>query len=229
MSRLVKRRLGDWAVVALSIVIAIALGWMVTQVQQQGARNDRQSEQIDALAGALTAEQEAAEDRGETPVAPEPEELIEDPDAEAPPPERPSDEQVLTAVQQYFREHPVEDGKDASPAAIAAAVINYLTENPPEPGRPGPAPTAEQISSAVAAHLAANPPPAGPPGADGADGTDGEDGHTPTSEEIQAELDAYLDAHPIEMCDPGWTATVLTVLTTGAPTEITTCVRQEEN
>lgn len=226
MSLIARRRLGDWVVVVAVALVAVALTLTFVRAEQQAHEMDQQSDQIEALYRALEAEQEAAVNNGETPVAPAPDELIDDPDAERPAPVGPSDEQVLAAVESYFRDNPVQDGEDASPAAIAAAVINYLTEHPPAPGEPGPAPTAEQISNAVASHLAANPPPPGPPGQDGADG---EDGRTPTSAEIQAELDAYLDAHPIEMCDPGWEAAVLTVLTTGPPTEITTCVRQEEN
>jgi len=228
MSRTAKLRLGNWAVAAVTALVAIALTWTFVRAEQQADAMAEQSEQIDALAGALSAEQQAAEDRGETPVAPAPDELIDDPDAEAPPPERPSDEQVLAAVQAYFREHPVQGGEDASPAAIAAAVINYLTEHPPAPGEPGPAPTGEQISNAVATHLAANPPPAGPPGTNGSNGADGEDGHTPTSEEIQAELDAYLEANPIEMCPAGTSAEAITVLTTSMPTDIVACVQQQE-
>ena len=143
--------------------------------------------------------------------------LIDDPDAEASPPESIGRAGPGRCRGSTSLEHPVEDGENASPAAIAAAVINFLTENPPEPGTPGPAPTAEQISTAVATYLAANPPAAGPPGADGQDGEDGADAEPLSSAEIQAEVDAYLDAHPLEMCDPGWTAAVLTVLTVGRP------------
>jgi hypothetical protein len=223
MSKLAKRRLGDWAVVAVSILVAVALGWTVTQVQQQGARNDRQSEQIDALAGALTAEQEAAEDRGETPVAPEPEELIDDPEAELPEPRGPSDEQVYAAVSAYFTAHPVQDGENASPAAIAAAVGNYLSENPPEQGDPGPPPDGQQVASAVEAYLTANPPPAGPPGADGEDGADA------TPEAIASEVAAYMETHPIEHCWPGYSLVAHTVLTTDGPTDQVDCVADEQS
>lgn len=223
MSKIAKRRLGDWIVVAGCIVAAVLMAWTLSQVQ-------RQADQIDALAAALGDEQSAAVANGEDPVAPEAEELIEDPEYTPPPePIRPSDDQVQEAVEAYFREHPVQDGENASPPQIAAAVINYLTDHPPAPGQPGPAPTEEQLLNAVAVYLAANPPPPGPPGADGTDGADGRDAEPLTSERIQAELAAYLAAHPLETCDPGWTSTVLTVLTTGLPTDITTCVRQEEN
>lgn len=225
MSKLTRRRLGDWAVALVAALGAVVIAWVVVVADRQSDRIDHQDEQIAALAAALADEQSAAEGRGETPVAPAPEELIEDPEAPAPTPVGPSDEQVLEAVESYFRVHPVEDGQDATPAAIAAAVINYLTEHPPAQGEPGPAPTGDQILAAVSTYLAANPPPAGPQGPAGADG---EDGHTPTSAEIQAELAAYLQAHPVEMCPTGTTAQALTVLTVGAPTDIVACVTTEE-
>lgn len=219
MSRSTRRRLGDWLTVAACVALAATLAWTLTQIQTQGER-------VDALAAALEAEQQAAEDRGETPVAPEAEEIIEDPEvAEEDVADAPSDEQVLAAVEAYFREHPVEDGEDASGADIAAAVINYLTENPVEDGEPGPAPTDEQILAAVATYLTENPPAAG---ADGEDGQDGEDGHTPTSEEIQAELAAYLEANPIQMCPSGTAAEAHTVLTTGGTIDAIVCVQQQE-
>lgn len=202
---------------AAILLAALTLAWTFVLDNRQGA-------QIDALYDALAAEQQAAEDRGEQPVAPAPEELLEDPGAAPPNPVGPSDDQVLAAVEAYFAVHPVEDGEDASPAQITTAVVNYLTEHPPEPGEPGPAPTEEQVLSAVATYLSENPPPQGPQGPAGADG---EDGHTPTSEEIQAELAAYLEEHPIDRCDPGWEYAVLEVFTTGPPTEITTCVRAD--
>jgi hypothetical protein len=213
------------AVLAI-LIVTLGFGWTAAESVRQGDQIEHQGAQIDALAGALAAEQEAAEDRGESPVAPAPEELIEDPNAEAPEAVGPTDEQVLDAVEDYFRQHPVEDGEDASPAMIAAAVINYLTEHPPAAGEPGPPPSDDQVSNAVATYLAANPPPAGAPGADGADG---EDGHTPTSEEIQAELAAYLQAHPLPRCEPGETAEVHTVPTLdGPPVEAVFCVLDSE-
>lgn len=225
MSRVARRRLGDIAVVLISLAFAVVLGFLVHQVGVM-------RQQITALSSAYGDSQTQIEDLGGDPSGPPAEELLEDPEYTPQPGPQgetgpgPSDDQVYAAVEAYFRLHPVEDGEDASPAMIAAAVINYLTEHPPAPGDPGPAPTADQILGAVGTYLAANPPASGPQGPAGADG---EDGHTPTSEEIQAELAAYLEAHPIEMCDPGWESTVLTVLTVGPPTEITTCARQEEN
>lgn len=226
MSKLVKRRLGDWAVVAVSLLLAVAVGWTVTQVQQQGARNDRQSEQIDALAAALAAEQEAAEERGETPVAPDPSDLLDDPQFEPEPGPQgdpgpgPSDTQVYAAVSAYFTVHPVEDGEDASPAAIAAAVGNYLTEHPPAQGEQGPPPSGQQVADAVEAYLVEYPPPAGPPGADGEDAT---------PEAIAAEVAAYMETHPIEYCPEGYSLVPHTVLTTDGPTDQIDCVADEQS
>lgn len=205
------------AIAAVALVIgALMFAWTAVE-------SIRQQHQIDALAEALAAEQAAAEERGESPVAPAPEDLLEDPEAPAPEPIGPTDAQVLDAVRAYFAANPVEDGQDASPAQIAAAVINYLTEHPPEPGDPGPAPTADQIMAAVSAYLAENPPPAGPPGADG------EDGRPPTAEEIEDALSVYLTEHPIEMCPSGSVAEAHEVLTTGGPVWAVICVEQEEN
>lgn len=221
MSAQARKRWLDFAVLGTGVVMSVLLAWVIYSIQVQHQR-------VEVLAQALADEQSAAEANGLDPVAPEPDDLIDDPELPDPP-ASPSDEQVQAAVEDYFAEHPVEDGENASPAQIAAAVIRYLTENPPAPGEPGPPPTDEQISNAVAAYLAANPPPAGPPGEDGTDGTNGADGHTPTSEEIQAELDAYLAANPLPMCPSGTTAEARTLLVTdGPPVDAVVCVVQAE-
>lgn len=209
-------------IVAVSLLLcAFAFGWTVVQVQRQVDENDRQSEQIDALAGALAAEQDAAEANGNEPVAPDPEELIENPGAELPEPQGPSDAQVYAAVASFFTAHPVddgEDGEDASPAAIAAAVGNYLTEHPPEQGEPGPPPSGEQVAHAVETYLIANPVPAGPPG---------EDGEDATPEAIAQAVAAYIETHPIEYCPDGYSLLAHTVLTTEGPTDQIDCVADE--
>jgi len=213
-------------IVAVSLLLcAFVLGWMVVQVQQQVDENSHQSEQIDALAAALAAEQEAAEDRGETPVAPDPEDLLDDPEyspepgPQGDPGPGPSDTQVYAAVTDYFTAHPVEDGEDASPAAIAAAVGNYLTEHPPEQGDPGPPPSGQQVADAVAAYLTANPPPPG---------KDGEDGEDATPEAIAAEVAAYIETHPLEYCPDGYSLVPHTVITTDGPVDQIDCVADQE-
>jgi len=213
-------------IVAVSLLLcAFVFGWTVVQVQQQGDRMQLQDEQIGALYEALAAEQDAAEDRGETPVAPDPEDLLDDPQyspepgPQGDPGPGPSDTQVYVAVTAYFTAHPVEDGEDASPAAIAAAVGNYLTEHPPEQGDPGPPPTGQQVADAVAAYLTANPPPPG---------KDGEDGEDATPEAIAAEVAAYIETHPLEYCPDGYSLVPHTVITTDGPVDQIDCVADKE-
>lgn len=67
-------RLGSVGYWAGTVVLAVLLAGVVYAIVQQ-------EERIDALSTALDAEQAAAEERGETPVAPEPGDLIEDPGA----------------------------------------------------------------------------------------------------------------------------------------------------
>ncbi|CAM3460717.1 hypothetical protein STSO111631_20170 [Stackebrandtia soli] len=62
------RWLAPWLLVAVVLAVAVyAVGLL--------------SSRVDALASALAAEQAATEDRGETPVAPAPDDLIADPEA----------------------------------------------------------------------------------------------------------------------------------------------------
>lgn len=229
MSKTTRRRMADWGWIAVGVLAAVLLAWTLTQVQTQADR-------IDALKEALEDEQSAAEARGETPVAPDPDELIEDPEYRGPkgdPGPPPSDEQVYAAVEAYFEAHPVE-AEAPSPAAIAAAVSNWLSQHPPDQGERGPGPTAQQVAAAVQEYLTLNPPPAGPPGEDGKDGTDGKDGAEgpqgpgPTPEEIAAEVEAYIEEHPLPICPAGSAAEPHTILTTGGSIDAVVCVRQDE-
>jgi len=210
MSAVARRRLLDWVVWVAVAVLAAGIAGLTYFVQRQG-------DQLDAMATALADEQSAAEGRGETPVAPDPEALLDDPSYEGPeaqPP--PTGEQVLAAVEDYFRNNPVESVEPTA-VAIAAAVSNYLTEHPPAPGEPGPPPTAEQIATAVQEYLTANPPASGPPG------PQGERGPPPTAEEVAAGVEAYLVDHPLPMCPQGYEATVETILTTSGTVEAVIC------
>lgn len=213
MSRTARRRWLDLAAILAALAIAGMLSWLAIAMQLN-------QERIDALSLALADEQSAAEARGEEPVAPEPGDLIDDPQdytgPQGPAGPPPSEEAVAAAVADYFAAHPVEDGETPSPAAVAAAVANYLAEHPPERGEPGPPPSAEQVADAVAAYLTANPPPPGPPGADG------EDGRTPTAEELAGQIAAavedYLTEHPLPpRCPEGYEFTAATLLTLGGP------------
>lgn len=215
MKLLERRRLRTIVWITVMVVVAVAIGWL-------GYQSQRQADQLDVMAQALADEQQAAEDRGDEPVAPSPSDLLDDPTYDGPDGddqaegEPPSDAQVLAAIEDYFREHPVKDGEDPSPAEIAAAVANYLIEHPPERGEPGPPPSAEQVAEAVAAYLTANPPP---------QGDKGEPGRSPTAEEIAAAVEEYIAEHPIPMCPADTAAEVRTVLTTDGPVDAVICVK----
>lgn len=197
MRNLLVKVVGRWrAIVAIAgmIVVSVVVGYVMYDVEKT-------KDQVDAISAALADEQQAAEDRGDEPVAPAPSELMDDPTyspesgGQTGPP--PSDEQVRSAIAEYFAEHPIEDGKDATPEQIAAAVAEYLVKNPPERGATGPPPTAEQVAAAVQEYLTANPPPSGPKG------DQGDAGRAPTAEEIAAAVEAYIAEHPIDWCPGG--------------------------
>jgi hypothetical protein len=208
-----RRGIIQWAVIVVALVL---IGLILYKVNIQANR-------VDALAEALGDEQSAAEGRGETPVAPDPKDLLEDPDYRGPqgePGPPPTDAQVFAAVESYFRANPVES-VEPTPTAIAAAVSNYLTEHPPAPGEPGPPPTAEQISTAVADYLTENPPASGPPG------PQGERGPPPSPEDVAAAVEDYLTDHPLPMCPEGYEASAETVLTTDGPIQAVICTVTE--
>jgi len=214
------------------LLAVLTAAWMFIADQRQGA-------QIDALAEALAVEQSAAEERGETPVAPAPDELIEDPDVEIPPGPSgppgpgPSDAQVYAAVAAYLSDHPV-TAEGPSAAEIAAAVAEYLRDYPPGP-------TPEQVAVAVAAYLTEHPPAAGADGADGADGApgpagptgppgpQGEAGRAPTAEEVAGAVESFMREHPLPpSCPDGYAFEARTLLTLdGPPVEAVICVAEE--
>jgi len=228
MSKLTKRRLGDWAVALVAAAVAVAIAWIAVGANRQSDRIDRQDEQIAALSQALTDEQSNAEAEGITPVAPPPDDLLDDPEYEplpgpsGPPGPAPTAAQIAAEVSQYFEEHPLLGQPTA--AELAAAVASYLAEHPAEVPD-------DRVYEAIATYLTANPPPAGQDGADGVDGTDGADGEPgppPTGAEIQEAVEAYFEANPLQPCnEPGFEYTVVTVVTTGPPTDILTCARTE--
>ncbi len=71
------------------------------------------------------------------------------------------------------------EGPAPTAEELSAAVANYLTVHPPAAGRP---PTTAEITSAVAGYLAANPPSPGRP---------------PTAAEINNAVQTYFAANPV--------------------------------
>lgn len=241
--RVKKRQRRTLVVVALACVLITALGtWLVTEAVDRGTAVQEQTvakevAQDNAETNAAAADRLCNQVRklGRTCVV-NPADLPPDaapekgePGVAGPPP---SDVAVLRAVENYFIRSPV----TVRPADIAAAVTNYLRDHPPARGPRGLPPSPGQVADAVRAYLTVNPPPTGPPGPPGADGSggppgpegpQGEPGRPPTADEISAAVSAYMEAHPMPVCPDGTRAQALTVLTTGAPTDIVACVANQ--
>lgn len=73
----------DWLVIALVVVLAVVLGWGVHAIASVRKQND-------ALAAALTAQRQQAQDAGQSPVAPPPEKIRDDPAVTVPGPPGPT-------------------------------------------------------------------------------------------------------------------------------------------
>lgn len=214
--------------VAAIVLAALALTWTYVQGERQGS-------QIEALYAALGDEQSAAQERGEDPVAPAPEDLLDDPDytgpagPTGPPGPGPSDAQVYEAVAAYLADNPV-TAEGPSSAEIAAAVAEYLREYPPGP-------TPEQVSAAVAAYLTEHPPAPGADGADGADGApgpagpsgpagpEGDPGPPPSPDQVAAAVEEFMTENPLPArCPDGYVYTPATLVTLdGPPLESVVC------
>lgn len=227
MSKDMKRRLGDWAVYAVVVLVAIVLGWAVVETRDLREQVDKQDEQLTAFVEALGDEQSNAEDAGLEPVAPAPEDLLEDPEYEpqpgpsGPPGPGPTAAQIAAEVADYFEAHPLLGQPTA--AELAAAVASYLADHPAEVPD-------DRVYEAIAAYLAEHPPQAGPPGQDGADGEDGaqgEPGPPPTRAEIQEAVEAYIAEHPLPTCPEGTSPEAHTVVTDSGPVDAVICVETE--
>lgn len=227
MSKLTKRRLGDWATAIAAALVAVALAWIAVGADRQSDRVDRQDEQIAALVQALADEQSNAEAEGLTPVAPPPDDLLDDPEYEplpgpsGPPGPAPTQAQIAAEVANYFEKHPLAGQPTA--AELAAAVASYLADHPAEVPD-------DRLYEAMAAYLAANPPPAGAPGQDGKDGAtgaQGDPGPPPTRAEIQEAVEAYMAEHPLPMCPEGTAPEAHAVVTDEGPVDAVICVKTE--
>ena len=225
MTRIHRQALKHWAGISAVLAVAVLLLWAVLLQQAR----------IDALSAALGDEQSATEERGDDPVAPAPEDLLEDPEyVPSPGPAGPSGPpgppgpglstaQIEAAFATYFADHPYEF--EPSAAELTAAFAAVLAEHPDL--------LDDQLYAAMADYLAANPPapgPAGPAGADGTDGKDGADGaqgepgRPPTAEEVRAQIEAYVAEHGLPLCPEGSSPGPLTPLTTDGPVEIVGCI-----
>lgn len=227
MRRPDRRAVVHWAML-VTVLVLIAFVWYSGELQKA---------RIDALDSWLTAEQENVEENGGTPVAPDPEEIIEDPEAE--PPAGPSREDlnaaVEDAVEAYFLENPLPE--NATPAEIAAGIAsgiaNYIADHP-EVTQPSQEQLDAAAEVAVAAYLTANPPADGEDGADGVGATgppgpQGDPGTGPTFEELLAAVQAHFEEHPVPMCPEGYAPEARSLVSTdGPPVDALVCVAQAE-
>lgn len=233
--KLFRRATDPRALHSASIVVAVAAIALVLYLV------GLLSAQVDVLEQALGDEQSNAEANGIEPVAPPAEDLIEDPEdyTPEPGPSGPSgppgpagpgltDPEIEAAFAAYFADHPYQF--EPSAAELTAAFASVLGEHPDLLN--------DQLYAAMAAYLAANPPPPGPAGADGQDGADGangadgqdgaqgEPGRPPTAEEIGAQVEAYIAEHGLPLCPPEAPLGPVTPLTTDGPVEILACIVQ---
>ncbi|MCW6003845.1 hypothetical protein K1W54_04510 [Micromonospora sp. CPCC 205371] len=233
--RMPKVRIGlrrrDWAFMAVAVLLAVGLGYGIYTIGQWRA-------QVDALAVALAAEQRQSEKAGLTPAAPAPSEILNDPQVVEGAPGRDgrdgkdvTPQMVRAAVEAYFRANP----PDPSPAAIAAAVVNYIRDHPipagpkgdrGEPGDDGQDVTAEMVAAAVRDYLVEHPPPAGEKGDKGDPGQDGRD---VTPEMVAEQVRLYIEGHGLPLCPDGTRAETHRLVTAEPGTvNAVICVRQVE-
>lgn len=156
-----------WVLPVLVVAALVVSGWAV--LAQRGAqdRADRDSARVDALAAALTKEQRAAEAEGRDPVAPPPEDIVEDPGVVEQPPPQVDTAQIVREVLAQLP--PPREAPPPTQAQVDAAVTRVCAAR-------ACAPTDEQVATEVAMFLTANPPAPGSPGQDGTDGAPGADG-----------------------------------------------------
>jgi hypothetical protein len=98
----------------------------------------------------------------------------------------PTQQQINQAVEDYFRAHPLPEGKPPTVQQVASAVGDYLRANPPAPGRP---PTSDEIAVATAAYIAAHAEDFR--GETGEQGGKGERGPGPTAEDVASAVASY--------------------------------------
>lgn len=190
----VLQRFGRPVLVLVLIYLVASTVW--TQVTADQATEDKEAVQEQAKAAVNPVDQLCAEGglvaeelnrRGACEKA---REVLESPDP-TPGVAGPSRQDIAAAVADYLRDNPPAPGRPPTVGEITAAVATYLTENPPVPGRP---PTPTEIATAVAGYLQENPPPSG---------QDGAAGPPPTSEQIAAAVNDYLQTNPPPPGPPG--------------------------
>lgn len=146
----VKDRVSFWQVLGLLVVaLSLASFWQINELRD----NDKlQSQKVAALAIALKAEQSAQEANGEEPVAPPPEQIVDDPN--------------------IIQGEPGTDGEDGQDGRHG---IDGSTGEPGKPGASGK-PGKNGVDGTDGEDGEPGATVTGPPGKDGKDGTNGTNG-----------------------------------------------------
>lgn len=188
------------------VLMAVVLAWVVLVVTSLQSASDARQEAIEVLSEDVRALRDQVQATGEEPVAPDPEERVEElPDPtlvgpigprgpEGPAGRPPTVEEIRAAVNVVLAGNP-----SLTRPQIVAAVTTYLQANPPpagpagEPGAEGPEgrpPTADEVSVAVATFCAEGACQ-GPEGPAGGQGPVGPAGPGPTDAQIEAAINTF--------------------------------------
>lgn len=195
----------------LGAVLAVLLGlgivvFLVVSNAQQADKADEQEGKKDNVIKTALQQCELLLAKGENCVL-SPSEIRKG----EPPPKPFTEDQIRSfardAVADYLKANPAPKG--LTPQQVVDIAMTYLRENAP----PGRLPTAEQLSAAIRAEIAANPTlrgdagPSGAPGGTGPQGPQGdkgEKGDGPSQAEVQAAVEQWMKDHPPNPCPEGY-------------------------
>lgn len=226
MSTSTKKRLFDIVVICVMVVFAALLTWTLIALKIQTAR-------VDALSSGLNLEQDAARDRGDEPVAPDPSDLIEDPGQDTDKGKDSASDTdvkklVKEAVADYLAGVDFNDDDEITEADIVATVSNYLVKHGIK--ALDDKELAGIVGDEVTRQLQAKGDLTGPQGEKGETGEPGPQGETgpqgpgPTAEEIGQAVEAYIEAEGLPICPVGYEAQTRDVLTTTGTADSIICV-----
>lgn len=227
-----RKNLYHWVV--LTVMVAGATFATVTIVDLQVKVS-----QLTATSSALEDEQQAARDRGYEPVAPPPDDLLDDPGGyDGTKTTSMSEDEVRGLVKQavtgYLSELDPDEDEQVTESDIIAVVSNYLSKRGVEIFGER---LAQLVGDEVTKQLAATELPRGEqgeqgtqgeqglPGEKGDKGEKGDPGPPPTPEQIGAGVAAFVEERGLPMCPDGYETQKLDVLTTSGTRDSILCVK----
>lgn len=227
-----RKRLTHWLKLTGMVLLAVLMTATIVQLQVK-------IDQLDVMYSALKDEQQATKDRGEEPVAPKPDDLMDDPDGydgakTTGMSETEVRDLVREAVQDYVKGIDTNNDDQVTESDIIAAVSNALAKRGVEIFGDR---LAKLVGDEVAQQLAevelprgepgepGEPGASGSPGVQGEPGEQGEPGRPPTPEEIGAAVEAFVAERGLPMCPDGYETQELDVLTTSGTRDSILCVK----